>query len=100
VVRTKLIALHGNANQISSTSLAGLKFYTYRFNVEVVNGGTAQPEGVKYPGAYTQDALRSGIYLPFAEDSPDAVAKGKELNSKYVSNLYSIVQIVSLRQLR
>jgi hypothetical protein len=74
------------ANQLSRTPIAGPQFYTYCFNVEVINGGTIEPEGVKFPGAYTRDAIMTPIYLPFTNDSMETVSKGKELNSKYVSN--------------
>jgi hypothetical protein len=84
VLRTELIALHGNANQMTGGPLAGPQFYTYCFNVDVINGGSVRPEGVKFPGAYTREALTAPIYLPYKGDSAEAVSKGKELNSKYV----------------
>ncbi|KAF2416275.1 hypothetical protein EJ08DRAFT_703688 [Tothia fuscella] len=84
VLRTEIIALHGNANPISSSFLAGPQFYTYCFNVDVVNGGTVEPKGVKIPGAYTKEALRTPIYLPGEHDSAAIVAQGNELNSKYI----------------
>lgn len=84
VLRTELIALHGNAAQLSRSPLAGPQFYTYCFNIEVTGGGTAQPEGVKFPGAYTRENFAAGIYLPFKGDSTETLAKGKELNSRYV----------------
>jgi hypothetical protein len=58
----------------------------YCFNVDVINGGQAQPSGVKFPGAYTKEALKAPIYLPFQSDSVAEMAKGKETNTKYVSD--------------
>jgi hypothetical protein len=75
------------ANQLSATPLAGPQFYTYCFNVEVTDGGTVRPEGVRFPGAYTRESAGLRIYLPFKGDTAEAVAKGNELNSKYVSGL-------------
>jgi len=79
-----LIALHGNADQLSTTPLAGPQFYTYCFNVEVINGGNVRPDGVLFPGAYTKEALRAGRYLPYKGVSAATIAKGKERNSKYL----------------
>ena len=70
-----------------SGPLAGPQFYTYCFNVEVTNGGTVQPDGVKFPGAYSPAEFKAPIYLPYKGDSAETVTKGKEINSKYVSSL-------------
>jgi cellulase len=90
VLRTEIIALHGNAKQLQGGPLAGPQFYTYCFNVDVINGGNAQPEGVKFPGAYTKEALRTPIYLPARGDSAEVVANGNALNGRYVSNLHFV----------
>ena len=84
VLRTELIALHGNADQLSTTPLAGPQFYTYCFNVVVINSGNVRPDGVLFPGAYTKEALRAGRYLPYKGVSAATIAKGKERSSKYV----------------
>jgi hypothetical protein len=68
--------------------LTGAQFYIACLNVDVINGGNARPEGEKFPGAYTKESVGTPIYLPFEGDSPDKIAKGNALNSKYVSILY------------
>jgi cellulase len=46
VMRHELIALH------FGEKLNGAQFYVNCLNVEVTGDGTAEPEGVKFPGAY------------------------------------------------
>jgi cellulase len=49
VVRTELLALHGNS---LGGSVTGPEFYVGCFNVDVIGSGTASPEGATFPGAY------------------------------------------------
>jgi Auxiliary Activity family 9 (formerly GH61) len=62
-------------------ALKGPQFYPYCFNIEIIGGGSAEPDGVKFPGAYKEDDY--GIaFSPYEgiESGP-----GREVNSKYVS---------------
>jgi Auxiliary Activity family 9 (formerly GH61) len=79
VVRTELLALHGNTPSMQMTPVHGPEFYLHCFNVEVLGNGTAAPEGVTFPGAYK--ASDPGLFFSpyYGEGS------GVEHNSKYVS---------------
>jgi len=81
VLRTELIALHGNMPNLENGNLAGPQFYPYCFNVDVVGSGTVVPEGVQFPGAYKPTDY--GIaFKPFQSYDPKATG-GNEQNSKY-----------------
>jgi cellulase len=84
ILRTELIALHGNMKELKSTALAGeVQVYPYCFNLEIVGSGTATPEGVTFPGAYK--ATDPGLtFQPFFTYG-NSTAGATEWNSKYVS---------------
>jgi lytic cellulose monooxygenase (C1-hydroxylating) len=78
ILRTELLALHGNMANLNTTQLAGPQTYPYCFNIDVVGGGSASPEGVNIPGAYK----RTDFGLTF---SPYVgTGSGTEQNKKYV----------------
>jgi hypothetical protein len=52
----------------------------------VLGGGTATPEGVTFPGAYTNEENMASIYLPLASHTKEQEAQGHIFNSKYVSD--------------
>jgi len=80
VLRTELIALHGNMKNLNTTNLAGPQFYPYCINIEVLGSGNAQPEGVTFPGAYklTDYGIAFSPYMTYGD-----VESGIEQNSKY-----------------
>jgi hypothetical protein len=78
VVRTELLALHGNT---LGGSVKGAEFYVGCFNVDVIGSGTASPEGVTFPGAY-KDGDIGLTFKPYFGRGSDPV-----LNAKYVSPL-------------
>jgi hypothetical protein len=81
VLRTELIALHGNAlSPMPSTLVSGPETYPYCFNIEVTGNGTATPNGVVFPGGYKNDDKG----LTFAPHY--GAGSGVEHNSKYVSS--------------
>jgi hypothetical protein len=82
VLRTELIALHGNMKNLNSTNLAGPQFYPYCVNIDVIGSGSMQPEGVTFPGAYklSDYGLAFSPYMTYGE-----VESGIAQNSKYVS---------------
>jgi hypothetical protein len=83
VLRTELIALHGNMANLNTTSLSGPQFYPYCFNIDVINGGSATPEGVTIPGAYK--ARDYGIaFSPYMTYTETDTKIGTAQNSKYV----------------
>jgi cellulase len=84
VLRTEMIALHGNMKNLNQTSLAGPQFYNYCFNLDVIGNGMATPDGVKFPGAYkpTDYGLTFQPFMTY-----DSEVGGTAQNSKYVSNL-------------
>jgi AA9 family protein len=55
VLRTELLALHGNSMSSQPTLYSGPQFYTHCFNVEISGNGNAVPEGVTFPGGYKRD---------------------------------------------
>jgi len=55
VLRTELLALHGNTRSSEPTLYSGPQFYTHCFNVEISGNGNATPEGVTFPGAYKRN---------------------------------------------
>jgi cellulase len=84
ILRTELVALHGNMANLNTTSLAGPQFYPYCFNVEITNGGSITPDGVTIPGAYKPTDY--GIaFSPWMTYNATSTAAGTLHNSKYVS---------------
>lgn len=80
VLRTELLALHGNMANLNTTSLAGPQFYVHCFNIDLIGGGAVTPEGVNFPGAYKLSDY--GIkFSPYVGGG-----SGTEQNSKYVSH--------------
>jgi cellulase len=68
VLRTELLALHGNsvAGAANPTNGRGPQFYTHCFTIDVTGQGTVEPDGVKFPGAYKRDD--PGVkYILFAD---------------------------------
>jgi cellulase len=55
VLRTELLALHGNSMSSEPTLYSGPQFYTHCFNVEISGNGNAVPEGVTFPGGYKRN---------------------------------------------
>jgi cellulase len=49
VLRTEPLALYSNF--VTGTP----QFFTHCFNLDISGGGTATPEGVKFPGGYKND---------------------------------------------
>jgi hypothetical protein len=86
VLRTELIALHGNMANLNTTSLAGPQFYPYCFNIDIVGNSFATPEGVNIPGIYKPKdyGIAFSPYMTYKETS---TAAGTALNSKYVRSL-------------
>lgn len=84
VLRTELIALHGNMNELKQGGLKGqIQIYLHCFNINVVGSGTATPEGVSFPGAYKPDdaAFKFNPYMTYGIPDP---AAAMEHNSKYI----------------
>jgi hypothetical protein len=78
------VALHGNMKNLASGPLAGPQFYPYCFNIDVINGGSATPDGVNFPGGYkaTDSGLTFGPYMTYDEKADPK--EGSVHNSKYV----------------
>jgi len=55
VLRTELLALHGNSFSSAPTLYSGPQFYTHCFNVQISGNGSATPPGVTFPGGYKRD---------------------------------------------
>ena len=56
VLRTELLALHGNSFSSQPVGGGGPQFYTHCFNVEITNGGDVTPANtVKFPGGYKRE---------------------------------------------
>jgi Auxiliary Activity family 9 (formerly GH61) len=55
VLRTELLALHGNSFSSAPTAYSGPQFYTHCFNVQISGNGNATPPGVTFPGGYKRD---------------------------------------------
>jgi hypothetical protein len=86
VLRTELIALHGNMKDLKQQALKGqIQIYLHCFNLDIVGSGTATPEGVTFPGAYkaTDPSLTFKPYMTYGVPDP---AEAMEWNSKYVSS--------------
>jgi len=52
VLRTELLALHGNIATTPNSFFGGPQFYTHCYNIQILGDGTATPEGVTFPGGY------------------------------------------------
>jgi hypothetical protein len=81
ILRTELIALHGNMKNLRNGPLAGIQFYPHCFNIDIIGTGTASPEGVTFPGAY-KPTDPSFTFQPFMTYGPES---GTEANTGYVS---------------
>jgi Auxiliary Activity family 9 (formerly GH61) len=94
ILRTELIALHGNMANLNTTSLAGPQFYPYCVNIDIINGGSSTPEGVNIPGAYKPTDY--GVaFSPFMTYSDSNVGDGTVQNSKYVSSPRLLAQMLN-----
>ena len=85
ILRTELLALHGNSPMMASGPLGGPQFYPHCFNVEISGTGTSTPEGVTIPGAYKQKDFSVSL---------DVWGKPAE-HVKYVSKENTILQLVA-----
>lgn len=83
VLRTELIALHGNMANLNTTALAGPQFYPYCINVDIVAGGSATPSGENIPAIYKPKdyGIAFSPYMTYKDTSTTA---GTAQNSKYV----------------
>jgi cellulase len=55
ILRTELLALHGNAITSQPVNGGGPQFYTHCFNIDITGNGNVEPAGVKFPGAYKRE---------------------------------------------
>jgi hypothetical protein len=64
ILRTELLALHGNAMSYMPTEGTGPQFYIHCFNLDISGSGNAVPKGVKFPGAYkrTDPGVKFNLY--------------------------------------
>lgn len=64
LLRAEIIALHG------ASSYPGAQFYMECAQIEVTNGGSTNPTGVAFPGAYksTDPGITINIYYPTVEN--------------------------------
>jgi cellulase len=64
ILRTELLALHGNAMTSTPSEGSGPQFYIHCFNLDIQGSGTAEPKGVKFPGAYkrTDPGVKFNLY--------------------------------------
>jgi hypothetical protein len=69
---------------LASGPLAGPQFYPYCFNIDIINGGSATPEGVTFPGAYkpTDYGIAFSPWMTYDEKADQK--EGNLQNSKYV----------------
>jgi hypothetical protein len=95
VLRTELIALHGNFKELKTNLLRDqIQVYNHCFNIEVIGNGTATPEGVTFPGAYKPNDF-GFTFRPFFTYGNDTTG-ATEQNSKYVSYFNTISSIMYL----
>lgn len=52
VIRHELISLHFSFRENNQTKQSGAQHYPTCAKVQVINGGTAEPTGVTFPGGY------------------------------------------------
>jgi cellulase len=84
VMRTELLALHGNAlSPMKQSLVSGPESYPYCFNIEITGSGTATPDAITFPDGYR----KGDVGLSFAPHY--GAGSGVEHNSKYVSNSQS-----------
>jgi hypothetical protein len=64
ILRTELLALHGNSMSYMPTEGTGPQFYIHCFNLDISGTGTAEPKGVKFPGGYkrTDPGVKFNLY--------------------------------------
>jgi cellulase len=88
VLRTELIALHGNMKELKQGALKGeIQMYMHCFNLDIIGNGTVVPEGVTFPGAYKPNDA-AFIFDPYMTyGTPDPVAAIVH-NSRYVSSAF------------
>jgi len=72
VLRTELLALHGNSWSSEPTLYSGPQFYTHCFNVEISGNGNATPEGVTFPGAYKRNDPGVKFNLRATQEAKDS----------------------------
>jgi hypothetical protein len=67
VVRHEIIAMHFSTEdsvwQRADPPILGPQHYIECFNIEVTGGGTATPQGAKFPGAYKHFRNEPGLYF-------------------------------------
>jgi hypothetical protein len=80
---------------LNTTALAGPQFYPYCINIDVINGGSATPEGVNIPGAYKPKdyGIAFSPYMTYKDGDTKA---GTAQNSKYVSSHVSFLTFLLL----
>jgi len=71
VLRTELLALHGNSFSSAPTLYSGPQFYTHCFNVQISGNGNATPQGVTFPGGYKRDDPGVKFNLRAAQEAKD-----------------------------
>jgi Auxiliary Activity family 9 (formerly GH61) len=76
---------------LNTGSLAGPQFYPYCFNVDVINGGSTEPEGVQFPGAYklSDYGIAFQPWMSYKDEVP-----GITVNAKYVCHMYKYARVV------
>ena len=69
---------------LKTTPLSGPQLYPYCINIEVIGGGSVQPDGVNFPGAYKKDdfGIAFGPYIPLR--GAPSVVPANAIGSKYV----------------
>jgi cellulase len=85
VLRTELVALHGNMANLRDGPLYGAQVYPHCFNINVVGAGLATPEGVNIPGAYKSSDYGLA-FQPYMTYKDEDTKIGTAQNSKYVSS--------------
>ena len=75
VMRTELLALHGNRINSMPVMGGGPQFYTHCFNVEISGNGNAVPTNtVRFPGGYKREDSGIGYKLTNKADWPNYVS--------------------------
>jgi Auxiliary Activity family 9 (formerly GH61) len=86
ILRTELIAMHGNMAELKNNGLRGqIQIYPHCFNLDIISSGSAMPDGVNFPGAYKPNDT-SFLFQPFMTYGNDTTG-GTKHNSKFVSFL-------------
>ena len=55
ILRSELLALHGNSRTYMPSEGSGPQFYIHCFNLDISGDGKEVPKGVKFPGGYKRD---------------------------------------------